>query len=63
MLPALAAMVLYHEKMDAVKVVALFLAILSFGSYSYQNCLDQNKLQQEEVRDNLNLDNFSSQQR
>ncbi|XP_028763751.1 probable purine permease 11 [Neltuma alba] len=46
----LAAVVLYHENMEAVKVVALLLAILSFASYIYQNYLDQNKLKQQEVQ-------------
>ncbi|XP_054814623.1 probable purine permease 11 [Prosopis cineraria] len=58
-----AAVILYHEKMDAVKVVALLLAILSFGSYIYQNYLDQNKLQQPEVHANSSPDNFRSERR
>lgn len=55
-----AAVVLYHEKMDVVKAVALLLAILSFGSYIYQNYVDQNKLQHSQVKDSSSPHNSTS---
>ncbi|XP_059661384.1 probable purine permease 11 [Cornus florida] len=39
LVPVFAAM-FYHENMDGVKVVAMFLAIWGFASYLYQNFLD-----------------------
>ncbi|KAG4960675.1 putative purine permease 11 [Glycine max] len=38
-----AAVLLYREQMDGVKIVAMLLAILGFSSYIYQNYLDENK--------------------
>ncbi|KAI4333436.1 hypothetical protein L6164_018253 [Bauhinia variegata] len=39
-----AAVYFYHEKMDAVKIVAVLLAVLGFSSYIYQSYLDEKKL-------------------
>ncbi|RDX82344.1 putative purine permease 11, partial [Mucuna pruriens] len=38
-----AAVLLYHEQMDGLKIVAMLLAILGFSSYIYQNYLDETK--------------------
>ncbi|GMI69357.1 purine permease 11 [Hibiscus trionum] len=36
----LAAMVVFHDKMNGVKVIAMLLAVCGFASYIYQNYLD-----------------------
>ncbi|XVF33681.1 hypothetical protein REPUB_Repub17cG0189100 [Reevesia pubescens] len=39
----LAALVVFHDKMNGVKVIAMLLAICGFSSYIYQNYLDDKK--------------------
>ncbi|KAE8665436.1 putative purine permease 11 [Hibiscus syriacus] len=39
----LAALVVFHDKMNGVKVVAVLLALCGFASYIYQNYLDDTK--------------------
>ncbi|KAK8570161.1 hypothetical protein V6N13_002858 [Hibiscus sabdariffa] len=37
---SLAALVVFHDKMNGVKVIAMLLALCGFASYIYQNYLD-----------------------
>lgn len=39
----IAALVVFHDKMNGVKVIALLLALCGFASYIYQNYLDDKK--------------------
>uniref|UniRef100_A0A2P2JFK4 Probable purine permease n=2 Tax=Rhizophora mucronata TaxID=61149 RepID=A0A2P2JFK4_RHIMU len=39
----IAAVILFHDKMNGVKVIALLLALWGFASYTYQNYLDDLK--------------------
>ncbi|KAJ4950220.1 hypothetical protein NE237_027052 [Protea cynaroides] len=40
----LAAVIFFHDKMDGVKVVSMLMAFCGFGSYLYQQYLDESKL-------------------
>ncbi|KAM7276494.1 hypothetical protein ACFE04_018360 [Oxalis oulophora] len=39
----LAAVVVFHDKMSILKIVALLLSLLGFGTYTYQNYIDESK--------------------
>ncbi|XP_022155779.1 probable purine permease 11 [Momordica charantia] len=41
----LAALVVFHDKMNGVKIIALLLALWGFASYLYQNYMDESKAQ------------------
>ncbi|XP_011656720.1 probable purine permease 11 isoform X1 [Cucumis sativus] len=41
----LAALVVFHDKMNGVKIIALLLAIWGFVTYLYQNYIDESKAQ------------------
>ncbi|XP_023548758.1 probable purine permease 11 isoform X1 [Cucurbita pepo subsp. pepo] len=41
----LAALVIFHDKMNGVKIIALLLAIWGFVTYLYQNYIDESKAQ------------------
>ncbi|KAL2971966.1 hypothetical protein AAZX31_15G228700 [Glycine max] len=45
-----AAVLLYHEQMEGVKIVAMLLAILGLSSYIYQNYLDETKSKETTIR-------------
>lgn len=45
-----AAVLLYREQMDGVKIVAMLLAILGLSSYIYQNYLDETKSKETTIR-------------
>ncbi|XP_027925922.1 probable purine permease 11 [Vigna unguiculata] len=44
-----AAVLLYHEHIDGVKIVAMLLSIFGFSSYIYQNYLDDTKSKAPEI--------------
>ncbi|XP_022964418.1 probable purine permease 11 isoform X1 [Cucurbita moschata] len=41
----LAALIVFHDKMNGVKIIALFLAIWGFFTYLYQSYIDESKVQ------------------
>nr|DAD18205.1 TPA_asm: hypothetical protein HUJ06_019668 [Nelumbo nucifera] len=47
-----AAVILLHDKMDGVKVVAMLLAIWGFASYLYQHYIDDSKLKAKQTNIN-----------
>ncbi|KAF8412510.1 hypothetical protein HHK36_000478 [Tetracentron sinense] len=49
-----AAVIFFHDKMDAVKVVAMLLAIWGFASYIYQNYLDDSKVKEKKTDGDAN---------
>ncbi|KAJ6872366.1 hypothetical protein NC651_031468 [Populus alba x Populus x berolinensis] len=40
----IAAVIVFHDKMNGVKIIAMLLAVWGFASYTYQNYLDDSKL-------------------
>ncbi|CAK9328551.1 unnamed protein product [Citrullus colocynthis] len=46
----LAALVVFHDKMNGVKIIALLLAIWGFVTYLYQNYIDESKAQRRRNR-------------
>ena len=57
-----AAVLLYHEKLDGVKVVAMLLAIWGFKSYIYQNYWDETKSKTREICPTATPENSTSGQ-
>ncbi|XP_010274633.1 PREDICTED: probable purine permease 11 [Nelumbo nucifera] len=47
-----AAVIVFHDKMDGVKVVAMLLAIWGFASYLYQHYIDDSKLKPKQTNIN-----------
>ncbi|KAJ6328246.1 hypothetical protein OIU77_010020 [Salix suchowensis] len=40
----IAAVIVFHDKMNGVKIIAMLLAVWGFASFTYQNYLDDSKL-------------------
>ncbi|KAJ6872367.1 purine permease 11 [Populus alba x Populus x berolinensis] len=53
----IAAVIVFHDKMNGVKIIAMLLAVWGFASYTYQNYLDDSKLRkaQSNVTETLQL--------
>ncbi|XP_021280170.1 probable purine permease 11 isoform X1 [Herrania umbratica] len=55
----LAALVVFHDKMNGVKVIAMLLALCGFASYIYQNYLDDKKARRSQTDVQESHDNSS----
>ncbi|KAK8636338.1 hypothetical protein V6N13_124084 [Hibiscus sabdariffa] len=55
----LAALVVFHDKMNGVKIIAMLLALCGFASYIYQNYLDDTKARRPETDVRESRDNSS----
>lgn len=45
----IAAVIIFHDKMDGVKIIAMLLAIWGFATYIYQNYLDDSKVRRRQT--------------
>ncbi|KAJ6971875.1 purine permease 11 isoform X1 [Populus alba x Populus x berolinensis] len=46
----IAAVIVFHDKMNGVKIIAMLLAVWGFASYTYQNYLDDSKLRKAQMQ-------------
>ncbi|KAL7158340.1 hypothetical protein ABFS83_02G136400 [Erythranthe nasuta] len=55
----LASVVIFHDSMNGVKIIAMLMAIWGFASYIYQNYLDDLKSRNDKIRGNNDTGNDS----
>ncbi|GKV12676.1 hypothetical protein SLEP1_g23796 [Rubroshorea leprosula] len=54
----IASVIVFHDRMNGVKIIAIFLALCGFASYIYQNYLDDVKIRRSQTNVNETLDDM-----